>query len=197
MDPISVKHAEGFSFDSTAAIMNLPVRNNEDALHMAYFSISAFTGLRAEHCKALQSQQCRFVQPSIHPSLPRSFHMTLNYDKNLRAGAETRVQSEQLEHSIPCICLDHLKGAVSELAKFKRLLKKDWQRTDCITSLCPYKHISYYLSLIPDADGKIAETLKRTKPEHVSLPFFRARATIAAQGFDRRFLQSPLGNYFL
>jgi hypothetical protein len=177
--------------------MNLPVRNNEDAMHMAYFSISAFTGLRAEQCKAIQSQDCQFVQPSVHPYLPRSFQIKLKYDKNLRAGAETRVQSEQLEHLIPCICLDHLKGAVSDLAKYKRLLKKDWQHTDCVTTLCPYKHISYYLSLIPDADGKIAETLHRIKPEHPSAPFFRARATIAAKGFDRRFLQSPLGKIFL
>ena len=51
LDPLSVKHAEGFSYDSTAAFINLPVHNNEDALYLAYFSIRAFTGLRAEQCQ--------------------------------------------------------------------------------------------------------------------------------------------------
>lgn len=173
--------------------MNLPVEDSGQCIDMAIYSVLNYTGLRAVHAHAACSKDCSFVPPTPDGN-PRSFCIKLTYDKNMRAGATTRVESVALEKYVPCICGDNLKG--SELQKFKRLLNKDPINAECVCYCCPYNHIKRYYSLIPDPNGALREQQRRMDPTKQSLKLFRARAPVADRVLgDRRFLDTPLGMF--
>jgi hypothetical protein len=191
MNPISVKHGEGNTAASLAAIMALPVESSGDCIDMAIASVLNYTGLRAAHAHAIFSKDCSFLEPGSDGT-PRSFFIKLLYDKNLRAGSSSRTETVALEKFVPCICCDLVKG--KELQKFKKLLNKAPIDAECITASCPYNHIKRYFSLIPDRNGALREQQKKTDPTLESLKLFRARAPIADKALgDRRFLETPLG----
>ena len=158
---------------------------------MAICSLLNYSGLRAAHAHAAFSKDCSFLPPTESGS-PRSFQVKLQYDKNIRAGSKTRIESVALEKFVPCICAQALKG--SELQQFKRLLRKEPINVECISNCCPYGHIKRYFGIIPDPYGVLREQQKLCDPKIESLKLFRARAPIADKVLnDRRFLEAPLG----